>query len=258
MCLIAFAWDAHPDYRLLLAANRDELHQRPSQDMHWWPDQQDILAGRDLQAGGAWLAMSKSGRFATVTNYREGQQRRAGLESRGGLVTAFVAGKESPADFVAGIAGERYAGFNLLAADDTGIWYVSNRGDGPRRLPAGVYGLSNATLDTPWSKLVRTRDALSGLIASDEVDETHLMRLLADRSVSPVSEIEQGHLPFELARAVTAPFIVTDQYGTRCTTVLRWNREGDVSLRERRFGAAGEKAGESEFRFSIAARQSGT
>ena len=105
MCLIAFAWDAHPDYRLLLAANRDELHKRPSQDMHWWPDQQDILAGRDLQAGGAWLAMSKSGRFATVPNYCEGHQRRAGLESRGGLVTAFVAGKESPADFVAGYDG---------------------------------------------------------------------------------------------------------------------------------------------------------
>ena len=223
MCLITFAWDAHPDYRLVLAANRDEMHSRPSQDMHWWPDRPDVLAGRDLLAGGTWLAVSKAGRFATVTNYREGGQKKAGLDSRGDLVTGYVIGSDSPESYVSGIDGERYAGFNLLAADQTGLWYVSNRGDGPIRLAPGVYGLSNASLDTPWAKLVRTRDALADFISEGGVDETQLMRLLSDRSVAPVAEIEQGDLSFELARAVTAPFIVTDQYGTRCTTVLTWN-----------------------------------
>jgi uncharacterized protein with NRDE domain len=249
VCLISFAWDAHPDYRFVLAANRDESHQRPSQDMHWWPGGQDILAGRDLQAGGTWLAMSRSGRFATVTNYREGQRKRAGLESRGELVTAFVAGDELPADFVAGIDGERYAGFNLLAADESGLWYVSNRGDGPLQLGAGVYGLSNASLDTPWAKLVRTREKLAEMLESGSIDETRLMRLLADRTMAAAADVDQGDLPFELARAITAPFIVSEDYGTRCTTILTWNRGGDVSITERRFDAGGRQSGESRFSF---------
>lgn len=257
MCLIAFAWEAHPQFRLILAANRDELHGRLSQPMHWWADRPQVLAGRDLQAGGTWLAVSRSGRIATVTNYREGQQKRAGLESRGNLVSAFVDGRGSPGDFVAGIDGGRYAGFNLLAGDESGLWYVSNRGDGPAKLPAGVYGLSNAALDTPWSKLVRTRDALSGLIDANDVNETKLLRLLADRKTAPAVEIEQGDLPFDLARAVTAPFIVSRDYGTRCTTVLTWARGGAVSIVERRFDAAGEKTGESAFRFTTGVDQSG-
>ena len=257
MCLIAFAWDAHPDYRLVLAANRDELHARPSQDMHWWPDRPDILAGRDLLAGGTWLAMNKSGRFATVTNYREGHPKRAGQASRGDLVTGFVSGSDTPESFVNGIDGERYAGFNLLTGDRTGLWYVSNRGDGPVALSPGVYGLSNASLDTPWAKLVRTRDTLADFMSDGNVDETQLMRMLADRSVAPVAEIEQGDLSFELARAVTAPFIVTADYGTRCTTVLMWSADGRVSVTERRFDASGRRSGESTFRFSADADQDG-
>lgn len=251
MCLIAFAWNAHPDYRLVLAANRDELHARPSQDMHWWPDRPQVLAGRDLTAGGTWLAMSRHGRFATVTNYREGRPKRAGLKSRGDLVTGFVTGENSPASYVAGIDGKRYAGFNLLVGDRDALCYVSNRGDGPLELPPGVYGLSNAALDTPWTKLIKTRDMLADLINDDSVDETRLMRILADRSVAPVAEIEQGDLSFELARAVTAPFIVTAEYGTRCTTVLTWTTDDTVSVTERRFDAEGRRCGESAFRFAL-------
>ncbi|MED5420469.1 MAG: NRDE family protein [Pseudomonadota bacterium] len=249
MCLIVFSWESHPDYRLVLATNRDELHARPTQDMHWWPDRPDVLAGRDLQAGGTWFAITRGGRFASVTNYREARPNRTGRKSRGDLVTQFVNGMDSPSDFVARIDGERYAGFNLLAADNTGIWYVSNRGAEPVQLPAGVYGLSNAALDAPRSKLIRARDALGKLVKSDDVDSTRLIRLLADRTLEPVSNIEQGNLPFELARAVTAAFVVSETYGTRCTTTLTWSRDGDVAVTERRFDPQGETSGESVFRF---------
>ena len=116
MCLIVFAWNEHPEYRLILAANRDEFHRRPAQDAHWWPDQPDILAGRDLQAGGTWLALGRTGRFATVTNYRELSNTKGSYRSRGELVTGFVNSEKDPALFSTSIAGADYAGFSLLCA----------------------------------------------------------------------------------------------------------------------------------------------
>ncbi len=242
----------HPDYRVILAANRDEFHQRPSREIHWWPDRPDVLAGRDLQAGGTWLAASRSGRFATVTNYRERQRKKAGLTSRGEIVTEFVAGKENAEAMVGSLDGGNYAGFSLLAGDADDLWYVSNRGDGPDRLEPGVYGLSNASLDTPWSKLVRSRKALRSMVDSDSANETNLFRLLADRTPAPISDVEEGDLPFEVARAITAPFIVSPDYGTRCTTVLTLSNDGVVTVVERRFDASGEKTGESRYSFDTA------
>jgi uncharacterized protein with NRDE domain len=250
MCLVLFAWKVHPEHRLVLAANRDEFHQRPSRELHWWPDQPNLLAGRDLQAGGTWLAVGRTGRFATVTNYREHQRKKPGLRSRGAIVTDFVGGKDRPATFAESIEGERYAGFSLLAADDADLCYVSNRGDDPVTLAPGVYGLSNASLGAPWAKVVRGRDALHSLIDSGNANLTSLVRLMGDRTAAPVHEIETGELPFELARALTATFIVSPDYGTRCTTVMTWSYSGDVSLGEYRFDPAGEKAGESQFRFA--------
>lgn len=249
MCLVVFAWNTHPEYRLLLAANRDEFHGRPARELHWWPDAPEILAGRDLQAGGTWLAMHRDGRFATVTNYRERQRKPAGLRSRGELVTGFVAGEGDPGTYIEAVNGEQYGGFSLLAADGDALWYVSNRGDGPTPLEAGIYGLSNASLDTPWPKLVRARDGLRALVQDGDANESAMLRLMADRSTAPAHDIDNSELPFEVARALTAPFIVSSDYGTRCTTVLTWANDGRISLRERRFDANGDKTGESAFRF---------
>lgn len=252
MCLVVFAWKAHPDYKLILAANRDELHARPSQDAHWWPDSPDVLAGRDLQAGGTWLAVSKTGRFATVTNYREQQRLRRGLRSRGEIAANFVAGGDDAMSYVSSLAGDRYAGVSVIAADNDSICYTSNRGDAPVSLEPGVYGLSNAALDTPWSKLVRSKEALTGLIDSDTVNSTGLLRLLADQSPAPNAEVESGEMPFKLARAMTAPFIVADSYGTRCSTTLLYSAEGEIQFHERRFAANGSASGDSTFRFHAA------
>ena len=249
MCLIVFAWQAHPDYRLIVAANRDEYHGRAAREAHWWPDAPDILAGRDLQAGGTWLAAGRNGRFATVTNYRENQRPKAGLQSRGEIATGFVAGSDAPLAFVSAFDGSRYAGVNVLAADAESLCYVSNRDDAPRALPPGIYGLSNASLDTPWSKLVRARAALADLVDSNAVNATALFRLLGDRTPAPAGEIESGDLPFALARAISAPFIVSDDYGTRCSTVIEVDNDGMTRFRERRFAAGGETTGESAFAF---------
>ncbi|MDG2375554.1 MAG: NRDE family protein [Woeseiaceae bacterium] len=251
MCLIVFAWQSHPGYRLVLAANRDELHARPTRELHWWPDRPEILAGRDLEAGGTWLAASRLGRFATVTNYREGRPNKVGLKSRGALVTDFVTGDGSPEAFVRQIEDKRYAGFSLLVASGDELWYISNRGDGPVRLAPGIYGLSNAALDTPWSKLVRSRDRLTEVLETSEVDDDALIGILSDREPVLVTDVKDDSLPFELAPTVTAPFIVAPDYGTRCTTVVRWHNDDIVAVTERRFDADGENTGEEMYRFGI-------
>lgn len=249
MCLIVFAWKSHPDYKLILAANRDEFHGRPAQEAHWWPDLPDVLAGRDLQAGGTWLATARSGRFATVTNYREQQRARAGLRSRGEIATSFVSTDIDALTFVSSIAGKSYAGVSVLAADRDNLCYMSNRGDEPISLAPGVYGLSNASLDTPWSKLTRSKEALTALIDSDNVNTTDLLRLLADKTPAASAEVESSDLPFKLARALTAPFIVADTYGTRCSTILLLANDGRVDFCERRFDPRGARCGDSNFSF---------
>ena len=250
MCLVVFAWKAHPHYKLILAANRDEFHGRPSQDAHWWPDLPNVLGGRDLQAGGTWLATSRSGRFATVTNYRERQSVPSGARSRGEIVTDVVTGESDPESYVYSFAGEAYAGVSVLAGDNTKIHYTSNRGDVAVTLEAGVYGLSNASLDTPWTKLVRTKEALATLIESNNVSATELLRLLADTTPAARSDVDDGVLPFTLARALTAPFIVSETYGTRCSTTLMIANDGRTEFCERRFDSRGVARGDSSFSFN--------
>jgi len=249
MCLVVFAWRAHPDYKLILAANRDEHHARPSQEAQWWSDSPDVLAGRDLQAGGTWLATGRSGRFATVTNYREQQRPRRGLRSRGEIATNFVSGDEDAMAYVASLDGGVYAGVSVLAADGDTLCYTSNRGDQPVSLGPGVYGLSNASLDTPWSKLTRTREQLAALIDTNKVNTTELFRLLYDKTMAPIADVESGELPFKLARALTAPFIVSEDYGTRCSTVVLHLADDKILFSERRFAPNGSANGDSTFSF---------
>jgi uncharacterized protein with NRDE domain len=251
MCLIAFAWRAHPDYRLLLAANRDEFHARPAASLRWWEDRPSILAGRDLCAGGTWLAIGDTGRFATVTNYRETLQVQPAERSRGELVAGFVASGESPLEFMQGIDGDRYAGFSLLAGTPESMACVSNRGDAARPLEPGLYGLSNASLDTPWPKVRRSKARLEKLLAKETVDFDALFELLADREPATVGQAEAEGVPPELARAVSAPFIVTPEFGTRCSTVLSVATSGEVRIVERRYDSAGWPVGESHFEFRI-------
>ena len=250
MCLIVLASCRHPNYPLILAANRDEFHSRPTREAHWWPDRPDVLGGRDLQAGGTWLALHRSGRFAAVTNFRDAQPPSPAQHSRGFLVTRFLESDLSPQDYLATINEDKYAGFNLLVGDLNEVAYLSNREEGTRSLKPGIYGLSNALLDGPWHKVESSKDRLSALLDSDDVNETTLRRLMHDRDRAPVSEVETGRLDFDTAHAITAPFIVLPDYGTRCTTIVIVDRNSRWQFAERRYDASGKVTGESRFSFT--------
>lgn len=251
MCLIAFAWRAHPRYPLILAANRDEFHRRPSSPLQWWPDRPEIAAGRDLEAGGTWLAAGRSGRFATVANYRETLAPQPAERSRGELATRFVTSGLAPLAFAASIDGGRYAGFNLLAASPDAIAYASNRGDAPRLLAPGVYGLGNASLDTPWPKVRKSRERLRALLDEGAVTVPALFELLADREPATAAGTPDQDLPPDKLRAVSAPFVVMPEFGTRCSTVLLLGADGKIELGERRFDADGSMNGETTIEFRL-------
>jgi uncharacterized protein with NRDE domain len=249
MCLLVFAVRQHEQLPLIVAGNRDEFHARPAQAAHWWPDRTDIIGGRDLQAGGTWLATHRNGRFAAVTNFRDAHREHAGLQSRGHLITGFLEADAGALDYLESIDGGAYAGFNLLVSDGTTVAYLSNRGGGQRELPGGIYGLSNATLDDPWTKVTRSRSRLAELIETDNVNESSLLRLLADREKASADEVQTNGLSFAMAHALTAPFIVHPEYGTRCSTVLTIDSNGTVRFVERRFDPDGCQSGESRFDF---------
>lgn len=254
MCLVLVAHKVHPRLPLIVAANRDEFHARPAQKMHWWVESPDILAGRDLQGGGTWLGIRRNGRFATVTNYRDAVPPSGRRPSRGELITGFLDDTVSPLDYVRSVDATRYAGFNLLVADRNRLAYLSNRDGASGELPPGIYGVANATLDTPWPKVERTRAALDEIIREDDVNETRLMRLLDDRRRASVNELDTAGLPFEKAHAFSAPFIVLPDYGTRCSTVVIRNDDGQVRVAERRFSPDGRSTGQSDFTFQVDAR----
>ncbi len=249
MCLIALNVGEHPDYPLIIAANRDEFHARPTQAAHWWPDKPDILGGRDLQAGGTWLALHRNGRFATVTNFRDAVPTTPMLLSRGHLVTGFLESKLNPRDYLDTIRGSAYAGFNLIVGTANEVAYLSNREEGTRALTPGTYGLSNALLDGPWHKVERSKSRLASLVSEGDIDESRLLRLMDDRDKGPADEADTERFDFETAHAITAPFIVMPDYGTRCTTIVLVDRKGNWSFVERRFDPAGQPAGESKFSF---------
>jgi len=249
VCLVVLAFGVDQEHPLVVAANRDEFHARPTQSANWWPDAPRIVGGRDLQAGGTWLGVHRDGRFATVTNYSGAKEESAGVRSRGHLVTGFLQGGLSPLEYLQTIQGDDYAGFNLLVADRTTLAYLSNRGGGLKELPAGFYGLSNASLDAPSEKVERSKERLSKMVADGQINETQLLRLLGDRDKGPVHEVESDHLPFAIAHAITAPFIVTSDYGTRCSTIVREDSSGQWRFHERRFDASGKNVGESQYSF---------
>jgi len=253
MCLIVAAWRVHPELPLILAGNRDEFHARPAEPADWWADAPDLLAGRDREAGGTWLGVTRGGRFGVVTNYREGSPR-GGEVSRGLLLTDWLSGDEPAAGFAARLQREeqRYAGFNLLFGDATTLRYHTNRQAASRELEPGIHGVSNALLDTPWPKLVRTRDRLQRLLAADRTDADAILGILADTEPAGEDGEADAALDPGIRRVLSAPFILTPTYGTRCSTVLVFRADGRAEFVERRFDPAGAATGETRISFRLA------
>ncbi len=253
MCLVAVALDAHPRYSLAIAANRDEYHAREARPAHWWDE--GWLAGRDLSAGGTWFGVRPDGRWALVTNVREPGHKDASAASRGGLVTGALSAPSLDA-FVSRLDADRtrYNGYNLLAGNAGEARWASNRAHAARAIDPGVSALSNAALGTPWPKVRRLSAALSDW-ANRGVDGVDgLFEALADRERAPDESLPSTGVTLEWERMLSAPFIVSERYGTRCSTVLVVARDGEARFVERSFDAGGRPTGIVDERFAIARR----
>ncbi len=255
MCLIALAFDAHPDYALIVAANRDEFYRRPTTPADFWPEPPDVLAGRDERAGGTWMGLRRDGAWAAVTNYREPGAHRDDARSRGDLVANYLRGSSSPENYAQRVAaqGDDYNGFNLLLGTPEALWYVTNRGgaeeETPRRIAPGVHGLSTHLPDTPWPKVARSARRLQRLIDADAVAPEALLDLLGDRTQAAPDELPDTGVEADLEAALSAPLIVTPAYGTRSSTVLLIDREGAAAFVERTFAPGGEEGAVRRFSF---------
>lgn len=253
MCLILFAHRAHPHYRLVVAANRDEWFRRPTAAAAFWPDAAHVLAGRDLEQQGTWLGITRAGRFAAVTNFRDPASHRAQAPSRGQLVSRFLLSSESPGDYLAALRAEapRYNGFSLLVADRESLYYCSNREGAIRALAPGIYGLSNHLLDVPWPKVRQGKQRLAEALARGPNADA-LLELLADTGVAPDAELPRTGVELDWERKLSALRIVADGYGTRSSTVLLVGADGEASFVERSFDEYGGETGVVRERFALA------
>jgi uncharacterized protein with NRDE domain len=244
MCLILFAHRIHPDFPLILAANRDEFYDRPTAPARFWTDAPKILAGRDLLHGGTWLGITRGGRLAVVSNFRDPDEAEGGKKSRGQLVTKFLQGETLPEPYLHKVSGQKnaYRGFNLLVGTPGELWYYSNREDKIRPLGAGLYGLSNHLLDTPWPKVVRVKKALSRLLrANGPIEPEDLFSIMTDTRTPPDSDLPDTGVGLERERLLSPPFIASSVYGTRSTTVLLFRSNRKITFLERSFDISPER-----------------
>lgn len=257
MCLIVFGWQASPRTRLAVAANRDEFFARPAAPAAWWADAPHVLAGRDLEAGGTWLGVTRAGRFAALTNFRDASApKKDGAPSRGALAANFLRGDAAAADYVAAVrsVAGRYHGFNLLVSDGAELWSFSNVEGDPVRLDPGVRGLSNHLLETPWPKVraarARLEAALGAALGAEEL-ERRLLDLLRDRTTAPDGALPATGLPLDWERALSAAFVEVPGYGTRASTALVIGSDGRARFAERSFGEGGVSLGEVREAFEV-------
>lgn len=251
MCLILIAHRAHPAFPLVVGANRDEFHARPTAPAEFWRDAPQVLAGRDLQAAGTWLGITRDLRFAAVTNFRDARSLQPGARSRGELTSDFLRGTVPAPRYLEEVsrrAGD-YGGFNLFVADAAGLYYFSNRDGEIRALAPGAYGLSNHLLDTPWPKVSELKPRFTAAIGAP-LDPVAIRRILADRGVAPDDALPDTGVGLERERMLSAAFVLSEAYGTRSTTVLAVGADRTVRFNEWSFGPQGEAIGEREFAFT--------
>jgi len=223
MCIVLFALNAHPDHPLVMAANRDEFLDRPTEQAGPWPGAPDVIAGRDKKDNGTWMGVTKTGRVAVLTNFRDPASVRRDAPSRGALARDYLLGDDPPRAYLERLAARAgdYNSFNLLVGGPSGLFWFSDRGPGIVEVPPGVHGLSNALLDTPWPKVVRGKAALSRLLADGKpVQEQDLFRILSDPREAPDHELPSTGVPLLFERALSAVLVTCPGYATRSSTIL--------------------------------------
>jgi uncharacterized protein with NRDE domain len=255
MCLILLGLRAHRRYPLVIAANRDEFHERPTAPAHWWDDAPDILGGRDLRSGGTWLGITRSGRWAALTNYRDSAPEPSSRPSRGELVAGFLRGMDPPHEYLGKLRdrANHYSGFNLIIGEGTSAVWFSNRSRPPRPEPLadGVHGISNHLLDTPWPKVRVGTAGMRELLARPDPDADRLLDLLIDRTIAADQDLPDTGVGLQLERMLSSPFILSPHYGTRSSTALLLGSDDSVILVERSYRPGTTEWTEQRYQFEI-------
>jgi len=237
MCLILFSFDLHPEYQYIVAGNRDEFYERPTQSLDFWKDEPLILAGRDLEGGGTWLGVTKTLKFAAITNYRAPLTVNENAPSRGNLVRNFLAGAVSPETYLEHVrkTGHKYNGFNLLIGNKDQLWYYSNQGGKIQQISSGFYGLSNHFLDTPWPKVKKSKSSLKMIFDKKKIDIEAVFEILSNRHYPPEDQLPDTGVDPSWERILSPIFIRSNVYGTRSSSILLIKKTGQTTFIERTF-----------------------
>ncbi|MCD6296455.1 MAG: NRDE family protein [Deltaproteobacteria bacterium] len=254
MCLILLAIQSHPAYKLVIAANRDEFYERPTAPAAFWDDEPGLLAGRDLRAGGTWLGITTKGRIAAITNYRDPSSIKSDAPSRGSLVTGFLSGRQSPAEYLEGLKkkAHEYNGFNLIVGEKHELYWYSNREEGVQGLSTGIYGVSNRLLDTPWPKVTRGKKMLRALLSEEKNPAPDaLFSMLEDRAIPDDKKLPDTGVGLEWERMLSPIFITSPDYGTRSSTLLFIDHYDTVTFIERTFNSSPDHSTTVKYEFRI-------
>lgn len=253
MCLVFFSLRNHPTYKLVVAANRDEFYSRRTAAAEYWPDQPDILGGRDLEAGGTWMGISKTGRISLITNFRDPKNIDPHAPSRGQLVSDFLIGQEPPKDYLERLSqnGKQYNGFNLIVGSADDLWYYSNYRDGISDISPGLHGLSNHLLETPWPKVIRGKKKMDDLLRLPLIHPDQLFDLLFDDNIASDENLPDTGIGLERERVLSSMFIKSPGYGTRCSTVVLIDKKNNALFVERVFDLTTFQYSERKFEFAI-------
>lgn len=255
MCLIAFAKNVHPSYPLVLIANRDEFYSRPTRPAQFWDHENipHLLAGKDLDGGGTWMGVTKSGFWAALTNYRDPNWKRENPPTRGNIVLGYLKSEIEPKTYLNWLQDHAndYMGFNTLIAEGTEVYHYSNVNNVITTIGDGVHGVSNALLDTSWPKLERAKSALQKHLNNENIDKDVLFRILADPTTAIDDDLPETGIPYKWEKAVSSIFINTESYGTRCSSVLLIQKSGAIKFFERRFRPSSQiVSGEQSYHIS--------
>ena len=253
MCLILFSYQQHPEYPLIIAANRDEFYERPTKAAGYWEDYPNILAGRDVEAGGTWMGINEQGKIAMLTNFRDLSNNKTNAPSRGKLVSNFLQNESDASVYLQAIAqkGETYNGFNLICGEPKSLQYYGNYQQGVHPINAGIHGLSNALLDTPWPKVEKGKTKLRHLIKTNAVNSNDLFTLLYDDERAPEEELPDTGIGKEKELVLSSMFIKSPGYGSRCSTVLLIDKSNRVYFTERTYDLEDFTYVERHFEFKI-------
>ncbi len=253
MCLILLAKDYHPDYKLILAANRDEFYQRKTAGAKFWEEHPEVLAGKDLEAGGTWLGINKTGKIGMLTNYRDLRNLKDNAPSRGKLVMDYLTNGHKPGEYINEIKpiANKFNGFNLLIGYPEQLLYFSNYGNGVEKVPKGIVGISNHLLESPWPKVQKGKEKLKSLIDAEKLNAESFFHMLQDDTHAPDEQLPDTGLDLERERAVSSMFIKYPGYGSRCSTVIMINSYNEVYFAERVYNTENFSFDTNVYKFQI-------